>query len=541
MEMLIYNGKFYLEREKFAEAIFIRDGIIQQIGSTVELFAQAPDGCEKVDCGGKTIIPGLNDSHLHLAMFGESLTQVSLADCTSIDEMIEMCKIFISKNPDKVKTGLYASGWNQDYFEKDQKRIPNRHDLDKISTEVPIILDRVCGHILSTNTRAIEVLGLHTSSCQWPNGTIEKEENGYPNGIFTENACNYVKKIAPKVTMEERKKMLLTAMNFAVAHGITSVQSNDVGTATGETSTYFEIFHDLFDEGKGLLRYHHQVCFNQVEEFREYVEKGEFAKGNYPEGSWLTLGPLKLFKDGSLGARTALLREAYSDAPGIKGEEWISNEEMKSFCEIADEAGIQVITHAIGDQAIADTIACYQEFFRQGKNELRHGIVHCQITNKEMLEDIVQKGILVFYQPIFLDYDMKILEDRCGKELASTSYAFGTLDKLGGIISYGTDCPVESCNPFPNIYSAVTRKDSKGDPLSGFYSEESVDIFTAIDAYTIGSAYAQFMEEKKGRIKAGYYADLVVLDQDIFTIDPMEIRNIEVELTMVGGRIVYRR
>lgn len=541
MEIVLYNGKIYLEREKFAEAVFIRDGIIQQVGTTVELLSQVSAGCEKLDCGGKTILPGFNDSHMHLVMFGEGLTQVPIAECTSIDEMIERCKVFIAENPEKAKISLYASGWNQDYFEKDEKRIPNRHDLDKISTEIPIILDRVCGHILATNTKAIEALGLGVSSSQWPGGTIEKEETGYPSGVFTENACNYVKKLVPETTMAEREKVLLEAMKFAVAHGITSVQSNDVGTAAGDTSTYFQMFRNLFAEGRGILRYHHQVCFNQVEEFREYVEKGEFAKGDYPEESWLTLGPLKLFKDGSLGARTALMSKDYCDAPGIKGEEWITNDAMELFCKIANEAGIQVVTHAIGDQAITDTIKCYQKFFRHGKNELRNGIVHCQITNREMLEDIAQKEILVFYQPIFLDYDMKILEERCGKELAATSYAFGTLEKLGGIISYGTDCPVESCNPFPNLYSAITRKDSKGQPIGGFYPEESVDIYTAIDAYTIGSAYAQFMEEKKGRIKEGYYADLVILDRDIFTIDPMEIPNIEVELTMVGGRIVYKK
>ena len=541
MDLLLYNGKIYLEREKFAEAIFIRDGIIQQVGTTLELLSRVSAGCEKLDCGGKTILPGFNDSHMHLVMFGEGLTQVPITECTSIDEMIERCKVFIAENPEKAKISLYASGWNQDYFEKDEKRIPNRHDLDKISTDIPIILDRVCGHILATNTKAIETLGLGASSPQWSGGTIEKEENGYPSGVFTENACNYVKKLVPETTLAEREKVLLEAMKFAVAHGITSVQSNDVGTAAGDTSTYFEMFRSLFADGRGLLRYHHQVCFNRVEEFREYVEKGEFAKGDYPEGSWLTLGPLKLFKDGSLGARTALMSEDYCDAPGIKGEEWVTKDDMELFCKIANEAGIQVVTHAIGDQAITDTIECYQKFFRHGKNELRHGIVHCQITNQAMLEDIARKEILVFYQPIFLDYDMKILEERCGKNLAATSYAFGTLEKLGGAISYGTDCPVESCNPFPNLYSAVTRKDSQGQPLGGFYPEESVDIYTAIDAYTIGSAYAQFMEEKKGRIKEGYYADLVILDQDIFTIDPMEIRNIEVELTMVGGRIVFKK
>ena len=540
MKSLLYNGKIYLEREKFAEAVLISDGMIQKVGSTSELIVLAGERVEKIDCQGKTVVPGFNDSHMHLVMFGESFTQADIKGCTSINELVEQCKKFISNHPEKVKQSFYASGWNQDYFEND-KRVPTRHDLDKISTEIPIILDRVCGHILSTNTKAIELLGLDSTSPQWPGGTFEKEETGYPNGIFTENACNYVKKLSSEVTIDQREEMLMEAMKYAVAHGITSVQSNDVGTAVGDMNSYFKMFHKVFNEGRGLLRYHHQVCFNQVEEFREYVEKGEFARGQYPEGSWLSLGPLKLFKDGSLGARTALMSQEYHDAPSIKGEEWVTDSEMREYCKIADQAGIQIVTHVIGDKAITDTIKCYEEVFRDGKNELRHGLVHCQITTKAMLEEIAEKEILVFYQPIFLDYDMKIVENRCGKELASSSYAFGTMDKLGGYISYGTDCPVESCNPFPNIYSAVTRKDSQGNPASGFYPEESVDIYTAIDAYTAGSAYAEFMEHKKGRIKEGYYADLVILNKDIFTINPLEIKDTQVDLTMVGGKVVYKR
>ncbi len=540
MKTLLFNGKIYLEREKFAEAILIENGIIQKIGKTTDLESKVGDDCKKIDCVGNTVTPGFNDSHMHLLMFGAGLTYVDITACSSIESMIERCKKFITEHPEKVKNVLYSSGWNQDLFEK-EKRMPTRHDLDKISTEIPIILDRVCGHILTTNTKAIEVLGLDENSLQWAGGTFEKEINGYPNGIFTENACNYVKKLIPEASIEEYEDMLLEAMKYAVSCGVTSVQSNDVGSAAGDFNILFNLLHKVFDDEKGLLRYHHQVCFNDIEKFKEYIGTGEFAKGKYPEDSWLTLGPLKLFKDGSLGARTALMSSEYKDAPNTKGEVWVTEKEMMEYCQLADKADMQVVTHAIGDQAIKDTIKCYESVFRAGKNVLRHGLIHCQITNKELLKYIAEKEILVFYQPIFLDYDMHIVESRCGKELASTSYAFNTMEKLGGFVSYGTDCPVELCNPFFNIYSAVTRKDSKGLPEEGFYPKECVDIYTAIDAYTIGSAYAQFMEKKKGRIKEGYYADLVILSHDIFTVDPMDIRNIQAELTMVGGKIVYQK
>jgi len=235
------------------------------------------------------------------------------------------------------------------------------------------------------------------------------------------------------------------------------------------------------------------------------------------------------------------MRHEYLDDPGNYGVETLTDEEMRSFCKLADEAGIQVVTHVIGDKAIEEVIGNYEEVIAGGANIHRHALVHCQITNHPMLERIVRNDILVMYQPIFLDYDMHAVISRCGEELASTSYAFGTLAKMGAHISYGTDSPVENCNPFPNIYSAVTRKDKNGWPKEGFYAAECVRVEDAIDAYTFGSAYNEFKEDRKGRIKNGYLADMTVLDRDIFTCDPMEIREILPVMTIVSGDVVYNK
>lgn len=538
MKTVLFNGKIYVEKEKFVEAVLIEDRKIKAIGTNDEILATS-DIDEKIDCQGKTVIPGLNDSHMHMFSLGETMYQAKISGCKSIDEMIEICKKYIAENPDRVKNGLYAQGWNQDLFE-DSDRMPNRFDLDKISTEIPIVLDRVCGHILATNTKAIEVLGLDGNSPQYNGGTFEIGEDGYPNGVFTENACNFAKDIIPRPDIEERRKMFIEASEYAAEHGVTTVQSNDLGTIVFDYPVYFKLFKDIYDSGEGIVRYRHQISFNTVDQFKEYIN-GELANGKYDEDSLIQLGPLKLFKDGSLGARTALLREDYNDDPGNRGLTWMNEEEMDEFCKVASEAGIQVATHVIGDAAIEQTIDSYEKTFGEEGNKLRHALIHCQITDKALLERIAKLGIVVSYQPIFLDYDMHVVENRCGKELSSTSYAFKTLGDLGGKIAYGTDCPVEDCNPFPNIYSAVTRKDSTGFPEGGFYPEECVDVYTAIDAYTEGSAYMEFMEGKKGRIKPGQLADIVVLDKDIFTCDPMEIRDILPVMTMIDGKVVYRK
>ena len=544
MKTVLFNGKIYVEKGTYADAVLIEDGIFKAVGTEAEVMAAAGEGCEKIDCEGRTVIPGLNDTHVHLMWVGELLQRAQISKARSMKGLIEICQDFMAEHPDRVENGMFAMGWNQDLFD-DEKRIPDRHDLDKISTEIPILLERVCGHIAITNTKTLEMLGLDASTPEVPGGEIRREADGYPNGIFTENALGVAKAIMKKPTMAQRRGYLLEGMNYAVAHGLTSVQSNDIGAlgSGGEMDDLFAMFRELFESGDALTRFHHQITFRSPAEFEHYLTEGEFAKygGQYPEGSWLTLGPLKLFKDGSLGGRTALMSNGYVGAPDVKGVDCMTPEDTAGFCALAKKYGVQMMTHSIGDEAIRQVIAAYETAFIDGENKLRHSINHCQITTQELLDAIVEKGILVQAQPIFIDYDRTVLEPLCGPELAETSYNFGTLLRRGVHLSYGTDSPVENCNPFPNLYMAVTRKGADGTPEGGFYPKECVDVETAIDAYTYESAYCQFMEDKKGRIKPGFYADLVVLDKDIFTCDPMEIKDILPVMTMVGGKVVFQK
>lgn len=538
MRSILKNAKVYVEKGNYAEAVLMTNGVITAVGTDQEILSLAKPEDRILDCGGRTLVPGFNDSHMHFMLLGETRYQVQIENVKSIDEMVNTCKLFMKEHPERVKNGIHAIGWNQDLFE-DSPRLPDRHDLDRISTDVPIVLERVCGHIVSSNTKVIEMLGLTADSPQYPNGEFLIGEDGVPNGIFKGNACNVAKEIIPDFTMEERRAMFKETMDYAASVGLTSVQSNDVGTTFMDGPAAFEMLKDIYDHGEGKIRYRHQVCFNDLEDFKRYLEEGEFKTGIYPEDGLLKLGPLKLFKDGSLGARTALMKNGYVGDRDNHGFEWMSHEDMNAYCQLAKEHNLQVVTHVIGDLAAEKTIECYENAFVDGKNKLRHALIHCQITDREILDRIREKDILVMAQPIFIDYDMTILEKLCGEELASTSYNFGTMLREGVHLSYGTDCPVETCAPMVNIYEAVTRKNREGKPEGGFYPEQCVDVETAIDAYTIESAYAEFCEERKGRIKPGYYADMVLLDKDIFSIDPMEIKNIVPVMTMVGGKIVY--
>ena len=530
------NGKVYVEKGRYAEAFITNDGLFATVGTNAEIAAAAA-GCETIDLKGRTVIPGLNDSHMHLCHIGERLVEVDISGCRSVDELVFRCRTYMEENPDLVKNGMHGTGWNQDLFA--DKRIPTRFDLDKISTDIPIVLERICGHILAANTKVIEILGLTAGSPQYEGGVFETDENGYPNGIFNEFACHHAVNVIPRPGFEEYQELFVRAADYAAAHGLTSVQSNDVGTAIPDTEMCFRLAHKVYADGKGKIRYRHQCCFKTVEDMQSFIA-AERAHTGYND--MLTLGPLKLFKDGSLGARTAMMRHEYLDDPGNYGVEATSEEKMEAFVSAASAMGLQVVTHVIGDDAVEKVINVYEKHLDGGNNTLRHALIHNQITDRPLLEKTARLNILSFYQPIFLDYDMHAVESRCGKELSSTSYAFRTLHELNpAIVSYGTDSPVEDCNPFPCLYSAVTRKDKTGFPEGGFYPDECVDVETAVDCYTTGSAYAEGMEDKKGRIMPGFYADFAVLDRDIFTCDPMKIRDILPVLTVCAGEIAYER
>jgi len=257
---------------------------------------------------------------------------------------------------------------------------------------------------------------------------------------------------------------------------------------------------------------------------------------------YLTMGSMKLFSDGSLGSRTAYLRKPYNDDPSITGLRVHSPEALDALVQKAHKHKIQVAIHAIGDAGIEQVLNSFETVTSEGNNPCRHAIIHCQITDLPLLKRIAKNDILVMAQPIFLTHDLYMVDDRVGKELASTSYAWNTMEKLGINVSYGTDCPVELMSPIECIDCAVNRQDvTNGYPEGGFYPGECVDVYTAVDNYTKGSAYATFEEDRKGRIKAGQLADLVLLDKDIFTIAKKDIRTAQVLLTMVGGTIAYRK
>lgn len=534
MSTLIYNANIYVERGVFAQALLVGDdGKIAAVGTEDEVRAACTGNETQFDAQGRTIVPGFNDSHQHLFNTGIALAAVRLQGVTSIAEVIERGRRYIEENHPQPGEVIHGMGWNQDYF-TDEHRLLTRHDLDKISTEFPIIFDRACGHILTCNTKALEMAGVTTETVPNAGGAID-QENGELTGVVRENARSQVRCLMSERSLETKKRLLRTAMKHASETGVTSVQTCDV--RLGDWESTLEAYRQVSEETP-TVRAYHQFSFMEPKGLQEFFDKGyHMGVGS----DFNRIGPLKLFVDGSLGARTAHMREPYADDPSTRGIATLTPEEIDVLVGMAVKNNTGVAVHAIGDAAIENVLNAYDKVCENGQNPLRLGIIHVQITDRPLLERFTKNDILALVQPIFLHYDTAIVEDRVGRDLAATSYAFKTLMDLGVHTSYGTDSPVEDMNPIDNIYCAVTRKNLRGEPAGGWHPEECVDIYSAIDAYTLESAYASFEENVKGRLMKGYFADLVVLSDNIFTVNPDDIRTVKVDATMVNGKFVYQR
>ncbi|ADK81829.1 amidohydrolase [Sediminispirochaeta smaragdinae] len=535
MNIAIYNARIYVDRGVFADTLLIEDGKISLVGSLEDLRDAIPSDAKKIDAQGNTVIPGFNDSHMHLYDLGSKMKMIKVSGATSIDEIIARGQEFIEKNRPAPGTVLRGVGWNQDYF-TDKKRVLTKFDIDKISKKHAIILDRVCGHLVSCNSLALKMAGINRNTHQPEGGSIGFDHDGEPNGVFGENAIQCIKKIIPHVSYADMRESVKMAMDYARTKGVTSIQSRDV--LNDNYQLMLKVFNDLYTSGELSTRVCMQCSIDHEGPFKDCIQQGYVT--NYGN-SYLKFGPMKIFADGSLGSRTAFMRSPYFDDPQTKGLQVMPQEEMDAIVAKASKHKMQVITHAIGDAAIEEVLNSYEKVIKNGNNPLRHGVVHCQITDIGLLKRFRDLNVLAFVQPIFLHYDMHIVENRVGKKLASTSYAFNTMDRLGVHVSYGTDCPVEDLDPFANLHCAVSRQDLSNYPDNGFYSDEKVDIYRAVDNYTVASAYASFEENEKGRIKPGEYADIVMLDKNIFSVPSNEIKTTQVLMTILGGNIVYER
>lgn len=452
--------------------------------------------------------------------------QLHLDGVTSLSELITKGKSFLQDHPTFV---LWGRGYDQNRFTEGPQRLPEAKDLDEISTTVPILLYRTCGHVVSVNSVVLKALNLSDETLAAHEPNIPLNEHGSPLGIFTESAIELLAPFREKLTPKRVEEALLAMVPKVHAYGITSVQPNDITFKDAEFDARFEGYQRFAKHQK--LRIFHQIFLDDPDQLQQEPLRSLMGKPD----PFHAFGAIKLYMDGSLGAKTALMREGYLNDPENHG---IANYTQESLDELVGAMkDVPILIHAIGDEALERVLNAYEKHLKPG-NPHRWGIVHVQISRLDQLWRMARLKLIAYVQPIFLNTDIAIVPQRVDNALMSSSYAFGSMERLGIPVAYSSDAPIETMNVLHWIHCAVNRIPVGSQDLP-FTPQHAADIYNAIDACTAGGAWCSFDDTKKGRLAQGQWADLVVLSEDVFTINPLSIQDVKVEATMLEGEWVY--
>jgi len=499
-----------------AEAVAIQNGKIIAVGSNEKIRKYLGKETEVIDAKNRTVVPGFVDCHVHMTGFGWSLQTLDLRNVNSIKEMQQKLQEYAEKNPEK--SWILGGRWDQEKFA--EKRFPTRWDLDEASADKPVFLTRVCGHLAVVNSKALQLADI-TEETTVGGGEIDLDKvTGEPNGIVRENALEIIRKVTPKPSLKELEKVCLLVCRRAVEAGLTGVHW------IVDSADEIRIIQKLCSEGKLPLRVYLGIPVDLLDGLVSLGLSTGF--GN----DMVKIGFIKIFADGSLGARTAALKEPYSDKPETSGMILYTQKKLNRLVLKAHKAGLQLGVHAIGDHAVEMVLKAFLKALKGFPRENhRHRIEHCSVLSPKLIRRMKRLGLIASIQPHFVVSDFWVV-DRVGNARARWVYPFKTLMREGLVVASGSDCPVEPINPLLGVWAAVARK--------GF-SEESLTLEEALRTYTLNGAYASFDEDKKGTIDVGKFADLTILSGDLATVSPEKIRDVAVEMVLVNGEIVYAR
>ncbi len=508
-----------------AQAVAIIGDRIILVGTNEEAMNTTDEGTEVIDLGGKTVVPGLIDAHCHVASYGDSLRKLNLVGTESLEEIIALVKEKVKKS--KPGEWIVGRGWDQNDWKK--KHFPTNDALSAISPDNPVYLTRICGHAAFVNRLALKLAGVTKDTLDPPGGKIHKDPvTGEPTGVLIDTASSLVSGVRPGMTRRELRECIELAINECLKVGLTGVHD------AGVSATEIAIYKELASEGKLNLRVY------------AMVDGGSgYWLANKPEigaaGGFLTVRSIKLFSDGALGSRGAALLAPYSDSPGNSGlltmtTDAISAVTQKALCE-----GYQVCTHAIGDRANRVVLDGYEAALKAVPvKDHRLRVEHAQVLAPEDIPRFGKLGIIASMQPTHCTSDMYWAGDRLGAERVKGAYVWRSLLKTGAKIASGSDFPIESNNPLWGIYAAVTRQDHKGWPEGGWFPQQRMTREEALRSFTVDAAYAAFEEKLKGSLAPGRLADMTVLSKDIMSVPAAEILDTHVEMTIIGGKTVYK-
>jgi predicted amidohydrolase YtcJ len=521
---------------RIVSAIAIADGKVLATGSDAEIRAIAGPKTQLRDLHGVFVMPGLNDAHLHLGGAGRTKLNVDLTGCKSLQEMLDRVKAKANESP----AGHWLSGGGWDHTLWASKTLPTRQDLDRVTGGHPAFFERIDGHIAVANSAALTAAGITGKSVAPQGGAIDLDAAGEPTGILRDTAMEAAEKRIPPPTAEDRRRGLELAIADATSHGLTSVQDNSEWDD-------FLVYEQLEKEGKLTVRVSEWLPFDS-----SLTELHDHSLYHDAHDPMLHTGMLKGFMDGSLGSRTAAMKAPYADEPGNSGLARYDQEKLNKMAIERSKAGFQIGFHAIGDRAAAMALDAFSQSYNVcwepqpagskcryfvAENK-RDRIEHAQVVDPADIPRFARLGVVASMQPNHLLTDMNWAMDRLGPQRAAYSYAWKAFLDAGVVVAFGTDYPVEPVTPFRGLYAAVTRANEAGSKT--YFPENALTRAQALYAYTQGSAYAEFAEDRKGKLIPGFEADYILLDRNLLTCPAAEILGTKVLETVVGGKMVYK-
>ncbi len=530
-DLIVTNAKIYTvdKARPRADAVAVMGDRIVAVGTNAEIDQWRGPKTKVIDGRGRMLLPGFNDAHVHFLSGGLQLDSVDLKDAASPEEFTRR----IAERAKITPKGEWITGGDWDDQRWSPPRLPTKEMIDAVTGDTPVFVSRYDGHMALANSAALKLAGVTAQTPDPAGGEIVRDAQGNPTGVLKDAAMGAVYRVIPPLSRERRLRAAKRALAYAARLGVTSVQ--DMGPDYEDISVYSE----LANKGELTSRIYAAPLIYGWEDQAKIGVRRAFGS------PYLRIGAVKAFADGSLGSTTAYFFASYDDAPNTRG---LLSDEMQPLSKMrermmkADDAGLQMCVHAIGDQAISIVLDLFDEVEKaHGAADRRLRIEHAQHVAPKDFARFAGEQVIASVQPYHAIDDGRWAEKRIGPERIKTTYAFRTFLDHGVRLALGTDWTVAPLNPMLTLYAAVTRRTLDDKNPKGWLPEQKLTMAEAVRAYTLGSAYAEFQENEKGSITPGKLADMILLSQDIFSIDPKEFPKVEVETTIVGGRVVWSK
>jgi len=528
-DLIVTKAKVWTGDEALpnAQAVAVIGDRIVAVGADAEIGFWRGPNTKVIDAGGKLLLPGFNDAHVHFVEGGLQLDNVQLNDVTNTDEFVRR----IAEQAKKMPKGEWIMGGDWDETKWTPPNWPTKEMIDPVTPDNPVLVSRYDGHSVLANSIALRLAGITAPAPDPVGGTIVRDAKGNPTGALKDAAEDLAFSVVPPLSHEQRLRAVKRALEHAASVGVTSVQNMDPAYAD------IALYAELLQNGELTTRIYAAPLITEVDDQAKIGIRHAFG------GPYLRIGALKAFADGSLGSRTAYFFDPFSDEPnnhGLLGNEMQPLSLMRDRMMKADAAGLQICTHAIGDQAISIILDLYTDVVKAHHGaERRFRIEHAQHMAAKDFARFAQLDVIASVQPYHAIDDGRWAERYIGHDRAGRTYAFRTFLDHGVHLAFGTDWDVAPLNPMLTVYAAVTRATLDGTNPNGWFPEQKLSVAETVHAYTMGSAYAEFQEKEKGSITPGKLADMVLLSDDIFAIDPVKIREVKVLKTIVGGKVVW--